>query len=107
MKRLIREVAPAAFEKCFEDRSVQNWTDGVQADIFRSAMYMTELTALKLHVRCPPLHGLQRGAAQSYMLARCGIPNVCFVLQYRVRERERLAINEGCSAICLWGRTAG
>ena len=56
MKRLIREVAPAAFEKCFEDRSVQNWSDGVQADIFRSAMHMTELTALKLLVR-PPLNG--------------------------------------------------
>ena len=57
MKRLIREVAPAAFEKCFEDRSVQNWSDGVQADIFRSAMHMTELTALKLLVRSP-LHDL-------------------------------------------------
>ena len=52
MKRLIREVAPNAFEKCFEDRSVLNWAESVQADIVRAAMYLTELTAIKLKV-CP------------------------------------------------------
>ena len=51
MKRLVREVAPNAIEKCFEDRSVLNWAENVQADIVRAAMHMTELVAVKLKVR--------------------------------------------------------
>jgi hypothetical protein len=60
MKRLIREVAPNAFEKCFEDRSVLNWAESVQSDIVRAAMYLTELTAIKLKV--PPQHKQHQAA---------------------------------------------
>lgn len=51
IKKLMRDTAPFAFEKCFSERSVFNWGDNVQQDIFAAAMHMVELTALKLKVQ--------------------------------------------------------
>ena len=51
MRRLLRETAPTAFEKCIEDGSVRNWRSHVQIDIFNSAMAMVQLTSMKLVVR--------------------------------------------------------
>ncbi|EIE24996.1 hypothetical protein COCSUDRAFT_46553 [Coccomyxa subellipsoidea C-169] len=48
IKKLMRDTAPYAFEKCFGERAVANWSDTVQQDIFNAAMHMVDLTALKL-----------------------------------------------------------
>ncbi|BDA41234.1 probable ubiquitin carboxyl-terminal hydrolase FAF-X [Coccomyxa sp. Obi] len=54
IKKLMRDTAPYAFEKCFSERAVYNWGDSVQQDIFCAALHMVELTALKLKalVKC-------------------------------------------------------
>ena len=50
-RRLIREAVPMAFEKCFEDRAVQNWTERVQVDILSAAGELGECTVFRLKAR--------------------------------------------------------
>jgi hypothetical protein len=54
IKKLMRDTAPFAFEKCFSERSVFTWSDNVQQDILYAARHMVELTALKLKVGAMP-----------------------------------------------------
>ena len=41
-----------AFEKCFEDRAVQNWARQVQVDILSAAGELGECTVFRMRVRC-------------------------------------------------------
>ncbi len=59
--RLIREVVPMAFDKCFEDRAVATWNERVQGDILMSAVELGELTIERLKARlCFTLIAAQR-----------------------------------------------
>lgn len=51
-RRLIREAVPMAFEKCFEDRAVQNWARQVQVDILSAAGELGECTVFRMKARC-------------------------------------------------------
>ena len=51
-RRLIRDAVPMAFEKCFEDRAVQNWTRQVQVDILSAAGELGECTVFRMKARC-------------------------------------------------------
>jgi len=45
MRRLMREVTPDAFQKCFQDKAVKNWADDIQANIFDCSLRLGELVA--------------------------------------------------------------